>query len=93
MNDVRSGKLDPKTALSLAQLLGLQLRAIEVLELEWYAQRYRKQSAEARQGSIDGNLVAPLDSHDVPGQVGKAEAEDGSSPTDNPSDSDPEQSD
>jgi hypothetical protein len=40
-----------------------------------------------------GDLVASPDSDDIPGPKGKVEAEDALRRTDNPSDSDPEESD
>lgn len=94
INDVYTGKVHPKIALSLERLLSLKLRAIEILELEWCAERARKQSAEAQQeGPMRGNGVAPvLNSGSLPGRVGNVEAEDGSSRTDNPTDSDSEES-
>jgi hypothetical protein len=80
-------------ALSLVQLFGLQLRAIEVLELEWYAQKYGQEAEAQLKGSIASDRVASPGTDDIPGRKGKAEAEDASSRTDDPSDSDPEESD
>jgi hypothetical protein len=45
--DVHSGKVHPKVASSLAQLLSLQLRTIETSELERQLQELKKQPGEA----------------------------------------------
>jgi hypothetical protein len=97
MNDLYSGKLEPKIALSLHPFLNTQLRAIEILELEWYAQRDRERrskekSAETQlEGSVRGNRVAPpLDSAHLP--AGDEKEETGDDPTsEDPSDPDCEE--
>jgi hypothetical protein len=47
LNDTYVGKIQPKVADSLQPYLSLQLRAIEILELEWYADRARMQARKA----------------------------------------------
>jgi hypothetical protein len=46
--DVHSGKVHPKVASSLAQLLSLQLRSIETSELERELENLKNQSGDAQ---------------------------------------------
>jgi len=83
MNDVYAGKVQPKVAISLAPFLSLQLRAVEILELEWYAERSRKQSAKAQsEQSAEKRDVPQLASGRGADSETKSDAEDSSDKTD-----------
>jgi hypothetical protein len=83
INDVYAGKVQPKVAISLAPLLSLQLRAVEILELEWYAERSRKQSAKAQSEESGEKRAVPLLAPGRGPDFGvKSDTEDGSDKTD-----------
>jgi general stress protein YciG len=51
IDDVHTGKLDPRIAAGLAPLIHLQLRAIEIADLEGQVARWQKQLAEVAAGA------------------------------------------
>jgi hypothetical protein len=95
INDLYKGKLEPKVALALKAIMELQLGAIKIVELEWYAQRAREKratekSAEAQlEASVRGNgnqVAPPVDSAHLPEAAEKEETE-GDPASEDPSDS------
>ena len=67
--DVHSGKVHPKVASSLAQLLSLQLRSIETSELERELENLKNQSGDAQ---IEEGELHKLDCGDKDPDKGKA---------------------
>ena len=71
-SDLYAGRISPKVASSLASLLGLELRAIDLWDLVQELEALKKMMAESKpQESVDGKDDTP-----ALGVVGKCEAQD-----------------
>jgi len=77
IEDVYSGKLQPRIASGLAPLLSLQLRAIETTDLERRLAKLEKLLAEAKlEQHLEGEDRAPdLDLRGLPSMFGKPQSE------------------